>query len=115
MVERANQRFEVSLKAFLVDRDRLLLVREAGNGRLWELPGGRIDVGEEGKPPEDMLRRELLEELGPATRYEIERPLLTWVRPWEPSRGNGFVFIVGFLCRYLRGDIALSAEHIESA
>ena len=56
--------FEVGLKAFLVREGRLLLVRERIGERLWELPGGRFDGGEEQTPPVEILRRELREELG---------------------------------------------------
>ncbi|HRD78724.1 MAG TPA: NUDIX domain-containing protein, partial [Hyphomicrobiaceae bacterium] len=61
---RAIQRFEVSLKAFIVGADRrALFVREADTG-YWELPGGRIDVGEEWQLHEAVLAREITEELG---------------------------------------------------
>ena len=61
---RAVQTFEVSLKAFIVRDGRALLVREADTG-FWELPGGRIDIGEEQLAHEAILARELAEELGP--------------------------------------------------
>ena len=61
---RVVQTFEVSLKAFIVRDGRALLVREADTG-FWELPGGRIDIGEEQLAHEAILARELAEELGP--------------------------------------------------
>jgi 8-oxo-dGTP diphosphatase len=88
-------------------------VREADGAKHWELPGGRIEVGEEASPPVAVLQRELSEELGPSFEVAVERPIATWIRPPEPPRRTDFVFLVGFLCRYRRGEIALSAEHVE--
>ena len=101
------------MKAFVVREGRLLLVREAEGERCWELPGGRIEVGEESSPPVAVLGRELAEELGPSFEVEIGRPVLTWIRPPEPPRRVDPVFLVGFLCRYSRGEIVLSPEHVE--
>lgn len=58
-------RFYFAQKAFIVDRGRLLLVRKAATdpshpGK-WEVPGGRMDFGEE---VDDHIRREIKEEVG---------------------------------------------------
>ena len=106
-------RFQVAIKAFTLRRGELLMVREAAGRRLWELPGGRVEVGEEQLPPEAVLRRELWEELGRAFEVEIQRPIATWVRKPAPPRRKSFVFLVGLLCRYRRGEIELSDEHVE--
>lgn len=83
---RAIQHFEVSIKGLLLREGRMLLVRERVADQFWELPGGRIDVGEELLPAAEVLRRELREELGPDLQVEIGEPLLTWVRPIIPPR-----------------------------
>lgn len=102
------QRFEVGVKAFIVNsRDEILLLRETSSGQ-WELPGGRVDVGEERVPLEQVLRRELGEELGPEFQAEIGGVALTWTR--ERKQGD-FVFFVGRVCRYKSGAPALSDEH----
>jgi len=95
------------MKAFLIRDGRLLLVREAEREQYWELPGGRIEVGEETSSPVAVLRRELREELGPSLEVEVERPILTWIRLPEPPRRTDFVFLVAFLCRHRRGEIVL--------
>ncbi|TMA19241.1 MAG: NUDIX domain-containing protein [Deltaproteobacteria bacterium] len=101
------------MKAFLIRDGRLLLVREAEGEQYWELPGGRIEVGEETSSPVAVLRRELREELGPSLEVEVERPILTWIRLPEPPRRTDFVFLVAFLCRHRRGEIVLSSEHVD--
>jgi 8-oxo-dGTP diphosphatase len=111
-VPRAIQTFEVSLKAFIVREQRLLVLREADSG-FWELPGGRIDVGEEWAAHEAVLAREISEELGPDFRVALERDVTTWVRQ-RPSDGV-FQFVVGRFCRHVGGEAALSDEHSELA
>jgi 8-oxo-dGTP diphosphatase len=48
----------------IIERGRVLLTQRKAGGHLggaWELPGGKVDPGED---PRDALRRELREELG---------------------------------------------------
>src|SRR5438552_16784489 len=110
---RALQQFQVAVKGLILKDGRLLMVREAAGDRPWELPGGRVEVGEEALPPVDVLRRELSEELGPSFQYEIDRPVLAWTRPPDPPRRALSVFLLAFLCRYRAGEIVLSDEHVE--
>jgi 8-oxo-dGTP pyrophosphatase MutT (NUDIX family) len=107
---RQIQRFEVSLKAFIVRNGRALFVRESDTG-YWELPGGRIDVGEEFEPHALILARELSEELGPALAIEVGESAVTWTRR-RPSDGI-YQFIVARLCRLSAGEPMISDEHSE--
>jgi len=111
---RELQQFQVALKAFILDADRLLMVRERDGAQCWELPGGRIEVGEESRSPLTVLRRELGEELGAAFACEIGAPAAAWVRPPDPPRRKSAVFLVGYRCGRPAGAIALSDEHVES-
>lgn len=111
-MQRRIQTFYVGVKAFVVRDDRLLVLRESLEPHWWELPGGRIDVGEEQLAPEDVLRRELAEELGAAFRCAIDAPLFTWVRPPRTSTAPP-TFLLGLRCREAVGEIALSDEHQE--
>lgn len=105
---RAIQTFEVSLKAFIVSEGKALLVQEANTG-FWELPGGRIDVGEECLTHADILAREIAEELGPELRLGVGAETVTWglQRPMD----GVFQFLVARVCRIERGGIRLSDEH----
>lgn len=105
---RAIQRFEVSLKAFIVRDGAALFVREADSG-FWELPGGRIDVGEEWEAQDAVLSREVREELGDGMALEIADTAVTWMRQ-RPSDG-AFLFLVARPALIVRGEPQLSGEH----
>lgn len=105
---RAIQRFEVSLKAFVLRDGRALFVRESDTG-WWELPGGRIDVGEEWEAHADVLAREMREELGDDFRLSFGAEVVTWTRQ-RPSDGV-FLFIVARVGRPVAGTPVLSDEH----
>jgi 8-oxo-dGTP pyrophosphatase MutT (NUDIX family) len=109
---RAIQRFEVSLKAFIVRDGRALFVREADTG-FWELPGGRIDVGEEWDPHGAILDREIAEELGSTVRLRFGHEAVSWVRR-RPTDGV-FLFLLARLARVESGGPQLSDEHQEMA
>ena len=105
---RAIQTFEVSLKAFIERDRRILLLQEADTG-YWELPGGRIDVGEERVPQMEILAREIREELGADFRCNVGAEAVTWVR--ERPADQAFLFILARNCAYVAGEILLSDEH----
>ena len=108
---RAIQRFEVSLKAAIIRDGRLLLLREADTG-YWELPGGRIDVGEERKAQHDVLVREIAEELGASVQVTVDAMAVTWVR--QRLIDGIYQLIVARPCWFIAGTIALSAEHADA-
>lgn len=96
----------VGQKAF-IERNGEVLVLFDQKQRL-DFPGGKI---QEGKIDVDTsLKREVLEE----TRLEIEvgNPFTTWSFELPPEHRNiGTVFLVGYRCTYLSGEIKLSGEH----
>ncbi len=109
---RTIQTFEVSLKAFIMQDGRALLVQESDTG-YWELPGGRIDVGEERLDHAAILAREIAEELGPDLRVTTSLEAVTWVRQ-RPTDGV-FQFLVARVCHVTSGAICLSDEHAHAA
>lgn len=109
---RAIQTFEVSLKAFILRDRRALFVRESDSG-YWELPGGRIDVGEEWDAHAAILAREIREELGAGLAVRFGPEAVTWTRQ-RPIDGT-FVFLLARIGRAMAGEPVLSDEHSELA
>ena len=108
---RPIQTFQVGVKAFVARGEQLLLVRERARQQLWELPGGRIDEGELGLPLEQVLRRELREELGAAFCCTIGAMRCCWTRAGDADRRLP-VLLIGFDCSEPAGEIELSDEHV---
>ena len=94
--------FPVSVKGVLVQRGRILLLRnERGE---WELPGGRLEADEQ---PAVCLVREFAEELG--IEVAVDHILDCWVYEVLPQRR---VVIVTYAVRRLgQGALRVSTEH----
>ena len=82
--------FPVSVKGVLPLRNRevVLLLNERGE---WELPGGRIEIGESSV---ECLRREILEELN--VLVAVQSPLDTYLFEVVPGK---HVFIATYGCK----------------
>ena len=65
-------RFPVSVKGIVIRSNAVVLVRNRRDE--WELPGGKLELGE---PPERCVAREIEEELG--LDVEAVAPVDTWV------------------------------------
>ncbi|MGD9803997.1 MAG: NUDIX domain-containing protein [Hyphomicrobiaceae bacterium] len=109
---RAIQVFEVSLKAFVMRGGKALFVREADSG-YWELPGGRIDVGEEWEPHAAILAREMREELGGGFSVRFGEKVVTWTR--QRLTDGAFLFLLARVGQAVAGEPVLSGEHTELA
>lgn len=95
-------RFPVSIKGVMtIDACIPLLFNERDE---WELPGGRLEAGEQ---PETALARELMEELNIEVR--VDRILDSWL---YAIAGHGEVVIVTYACTVLQSSgLRLSHEH----
>ena len=100
--------FQVSLKILLHNGEKFLLTRGV-KGDI-DLPGGRIDVGEENAPLEDIIAREVREELGKGVKFRLG-PVLFMYRA-DRTKYERWVLGVVFDAEYISGDIKLSSEHM---
>lgn len=99
--------FSLAAKSFIVDNGKLLIIKrepkDAQCPEAWEIPGGRLDPGED---PVEGLKRETKEEVG--VDIEVLNPLS--VRHFTRADGQIITMVV-FLCKPLNKDIKISDEH----
>ncbi len=94
--------FPVSIKCVGIRNGRVVLLKNKRDE--WELPGGKLDLGE---TPQSCLAREIFEELG--VSITVDRILDTWL--YHITEGID-VFIVTYGCLLNTNDhLAISHEH----
>ncbi|WCM28284.1 NUDIX hydrolase [Sphingomonas sp. QA11] len=97
-------RYPVSIKGVVARGENVLLMRNSREE--WELPGGRIEIGES---PEVCLRREIQEEAG--FDVSVKEFLLADLFEVIPQK---YVFIVAYQCHPVSEDIVkISVEHVD--
>jgi 8-oxo-dGTP pyrophosphatase MutT (NUDIX family) len=111
--------FNISLKLILENEKGEILGMECINeGYLagyYDLPGGRINSEELRTSFEEIIARELAEEVGENVKYELDmRPVSICKQPYfSKSLGrDNCIFMILFKAKYLGGDIRISDEHI---
>ena len=103
------------MKGIIVSPERKVLITQEptwfdGGGK-WELPGGKLDEGEEKISLEKILLREIQEELGNID-VRVGKVVNIMRRPWnKPDSLSDMVFLAVFECLYQTGEIVLSEEN----
>lgn len=100
--------FYVGQKAFIEnEQGQLLLLNDPVLGL--DFPGGKVQIGE--KDFEQALKREVKEETG--LEIEVGKPFYTWMYQFGQNHRNAgkLIYVVGFHCMYLGGEVVLSDEH----
>ena len=101
--------FRNAAKAFIVDNQRLLMLKRRPNDPhkpgSWDIPGGRLEMGEN---PYTGLSREIKEETG----AEITIIMPIDVRHFTRDDGQTVTLTI-YLCKLLGDKIVLSEEHTE--
>ena len=109
------ENYHVAMKAFVRKGDAVLVMEDAREPGVGDLPGGRIGVGEFEVPFNDILAREIEEELGSDFRYRSNGPVAIFRHGRLEMSASGKppvrIVMVGFELEYLGGDIRLSLEH----
>lgn len=102
-----ERRYPITVVCALIIQDGKVLLerhapREAGEGHLWDIPGGKVEIGE---TPADAVRREILEEMG--VRIIIQRSLS---RLDSSSWGDNHWLLFTYECSIESGDPPLSDD-----
>ncbi len=95
--------FPVSIKGVILKKDQVLLVKNHRDE--WELPGGRIEIGESSA---QCLKREIREEL----KLDVKIVTIIDTKLFEVIPGK-HIFLVAFLCEMTNDNdiIEISHEH----
>ena len=103
----------VGQKAFIEKDGRILILNDPIEGL--DFPGGKI---REGEPKEEdasslirALQREVMEETG--FTVEVLNPFTVWYHEFTKEHRNypKVVYLVGFRCKYISGELKISDEH----
>lgn len=99
--------FYVGQKAFIKKGDEVLVLGDPIEGL--DYPGGKIQEGE--FDLEESLKREVMEETG--LEISVGEAFVTWTNIFPPQHrlAGRRVFLVGYKCEYVSGDVILSDEH----
>lgn len=102
------EKFHITQAALIIRDNKCLVVQFSGRcDGYWDIPGGRIDVGEADKS-EDALRREIREELG-VTNFDIVE--LVAYDIWKNAAGDPVCALVFYIDNLNTYDVKLSHEH----
>jgi len=102
-----DAQFYVVQKAFIRKGNEVLVLGDPEEGL--DYPGGKIQEGE--IDPVESLKREVREETG--LEIEVGDPFVTWTNafPGGHRLAGKHVFLVGYRCKYVSGEVKLSDEH----
>ncbi|MEM7183407.1 MAG: NUDIX domain-containing protein [Spirochaetota bacterium] len=101
--------FQITLKLFLRDGNRLLILRDKNSGQ-GDLPGGRLTQEEFFADWLVALQRELYEELGANAKYSINTPHFM-LHKHLIDDGEHACLWIGYRGSWQGGEIRLSHEH----
>ena len=105
--------FCVGQKAFIERDGKVLILNDPSEGL--DFPGGKIQDGEAKDGDASSLFRSLQREVREETGLEIEvgNPFVVWYHEFPKNHRNypKVVYLVGFKCKYVSGEIKLSDEH----
>lgn len=105
--------FCVGQKAFINKGNEVLVLSDPEEGL--DFPGGKIQVGEANVKDLSSLARSLQREVREETGLEIEvgDPFTVWYNEFPKNHRNypKVVYLVGFKCKYVSGEVQLSHEH----
>lgn len=102
--------FQISLKALIVERGKLLvLITPFG---YYDFPGGRINLNEEKTNFTHILKRELIEELSDGPSYDIKDVIFVSKRFYRTTEKKNHVLVFFYKTKIINSNlIQISEEH----
>lgn len=101
--------YQVTVKLQLIKDGKLLVLTTPDN--YIDFPGGRIDTTEQGLPMQDVLGREITEELGPELAYRVVDTAFAAYRNYTSHGKIHHVLALHYRAELASGQITLSDEH----
>ncbi len=107
-----RMRLFVGVKALIQDKEKILLIKRSDKYKksnvhgIWDIPGGRINIGEE---PETALNREVFEETG--LKLKDIKKILDASTIYKDKEKQ--IIRITYLCTVENTEISLSDEHTE--
>ena len=110
-IHKLDTQMYVGQKAFIKRGDKVLVMRDpkyAINGDVGlDFPGGKYRFGND---IHEELKREIDEET--SLKVKIGKPFTTWFAEYlDVEKHQKRVYLVGFICNYVSGEVRLSEEH----
>ncbi len=102
------EKFIISQKALLIRDDKALIMKMTAHPNYWDLPGGRVDVQENG---EDAFNREIVEELG---LEKFNNLGVVHYRLWYVGEDKIPVCGIVNLIENSNDNIIISSEHLQT-
>lgn len=109
----AHALYQTTLKLQLMQGNKLLALKTPDG--MIDFPGGRVDDTEQGLALEDVLAREIREELGADLHYRIVDTAFVAYRSYDWGGETKHVLAVHYRAEYVSGAIELSDEHEQFA
>jgi len=98
-----------TIKGLFQNQKGKILIAKSVRDEFWELPGGKIEYGEQ---PEETLRREAKEEFG-IEHFEILRLFGAFSFLATDEEGDWQFNVIVYLCKMAESQLSVSAEHEE--
>ena len=102
-----NKVQRTTVKALFQRENGEIMIVKSSLDEYWELPGGKIEFGEQ---PQETLRREVKEELS-INKFKIVDLLQMFSFESKDAEGNWQFIVSVFLCNLIDKKLSISPEH----
>lgn len=103
--------FQVAVKAIVRHEDKILVLM-THNDRV-DFPGGRMDQTEVDIPITEVLKREVIEELGSEFKFKLNDFALISKRKYHDNDKEHNILAIYYDVNFITGELQISDEHKE--